>query len=172
MASKKAEAILEKAKKEADKIKRDYLLEAKEEAHRLKMETDKEVKERKNEIKESEERLLTREGNIDRRDQVLQNRELLLDEKENNLINKQKEIQNEQVKVDEIKQQQIEELEKIAGLSKTEAKDVILKKVEEMMNLEIAAYIKDRESEAKLEVDKKAKNMLVSSMQKLSLIHI
>ena len=60
MASKKSEAILEKAKKEADKIKRDYLLEAKEEAHRLKMETDKEVKERKNEIKESEERLLTR----------------------------------------------------------------------------------------------------------------
>ena len=166
MASKKAEAILEKAKKEADKIKRDYLLEAKEEAHRLKMETDKEVKERKNEIKESEERLLTREGNIDRRDQVLQNREQMLEDKENNIINKQKELQREQVEVEEIKKQQVDLLESIAGYSKEQARELVLKKVEEMMNLEIAAYIKDREAEAKLEVDKKAKNMLVSSMQK------
>ena len=166
MASKKAEAILEKAKKEADKIKRDYLLEAKEEAHRLKMETDKEVKERKNEIKESEERLLTREGNIDRRDQVLQNREQMLEDKENNIINKQKELQREQVEVEEIKKQQVDLLESIAGYSKEQARELVLKRVEEMMNLEIAAYIKDRESEAKLEVDKKAKNMLVSSMQK------
>ena len=167
-AESKAEKMIENAKKEAEKAKRDSIVEAKDEAYRIKLETDNYVKDKKSEIKEIEERLLIRETNIDRRDQTMQNRELLLDEKENNLINKQKEIQNEQVKVDEIKQQQIEELEKIAGLSKTEAKDVILKKVEEMMNLEIISYIKERESEAKLEVDKKAKAMLVSCMQKYS----
>ncbi len=165
-ASKKAEAILEKAQKEADKIKRDYLLDAKEEAHKIKVETEQEIKDKKLEIKESEDRLIQRESNIDKRDQTLQNREAMLEERENNLVNKQREIQKEQDKVEDIKKEQIELLEKIAGYSKNEAQDLVMKKVEEMMNLEIAAYIKDRETEAKLEVDKKAKDLLVSSMQK------
>lgn len=165
-ASKKIETMIEKAKKEAEKLKRDYLLEAKEETHKLKIDTDKEIKERKQEIKESEERLLSRENSIDRRDQTLQNREQMLEEKENNLINKQKEIQNEQVKVEELRKEQIELLERIAGFSKNQARDMVMKKVEEMMSLEIAAYIKDAEADAKLEVDKKAKALLISSMQK------
>lgn len=166
LASKKAEKIIEKAKKEADKIKKDFLLEAKEEGHKLKIEVDKEIKEKKAEINELEEKLLQREGNIERRDQTLQNREQMLEEKENNIINKQKELQKEQVEVEEIKQEQIKLLESIAGYSKNQAREMVLKKVEEMMDLEIAAYIKDREAEAKLEVDKKAKAMLTSSMQK------
>ena len=166
LVAKKVEKMLEKAKKDADKIKRDYILEAKEESHKLKIETDKEIKEKKAEIRESEERLLTRENNMDRRDQTLQNREQMLEEKENNIINKQKELQKEQVEVEEIKKEQIDLLDKIAGYSKNQAREMVLKKVEEMMNLEIAAYIKDREAQAKLEVDKKAKSLLVSSMQK------
>ena len=166
LVAKKVEKMLEKAKKDADRIKRDYILEAKEESHKLKVETDKEIKEKKAEIRESEERLLTRENNMDRRDQTLQNREQMLEEKENNIINKQKELQKEQVEVEEIKKQQIDLLDKIAGYSKNQAREMVLKKVEEMMNLEIAAYIKDREAQAKLEVDKKAKSLLVSSMQK------
>lgn len=90
----------------------------------------------------------------------------MLEEKENNIINKQREIQKEQEKVDEIKKEQIALLEKIAGYSKNQARDLVLQKVEEMMDLEISSYIKDREAEAKLEVDKKAKSMLISSMQK------
>lgn len=165
-ASKKAEKIVEKSKKEAEKIKRDFLLEAKEEAYKQKKEIEEQIKEKKEEMKEGEERLLIREANIDRRDQTLQNREEMLEEKENNLINKQKEVQDEKVKVDEIKKEQIALLEKIAGFSKKEAKELVMKKVEEMMNLEIASYMKDKEEEAKLEVDKKAKEMLISSMQK------
>lgn len=165
-ATKKAEKIIEKSKKDAEKIKRDFLLEAKEEAYKQKKEIDEQIKEKKEEMREAEERLLVRETNIDRRDQTLQNREEMLEEKENNLINKQKEVQDEKVKVDEIKKEQIDMLEKIAGFSKKEAKNLVMKKVEEMMNLEIASYIKDREEEAKLEVDKKAKSMLISSMQK------
>ena len=165
-ANNKAEKIIEKAKKEADKIKRDTILETKEEVHKLKIESDKEIKEKKNEIRESEERLLLRETNIDRRDQTMQNREQMLEERENNLISKQKEIQNEQVKVEEIKNKQIDLLEQISGYSKTEAKDLVLKKVEEMMSLEIASYIKEKESEAKLEADRNAKTMLITCMQK------
>ena len=165
-ASKKAEAILEKAQKDAEKIKRDNILEAKEESHKLKIETEKEIKARKVEIRELEERLNTRESNIDKRDQTLTNREQMIEDRENNLINKQREIQKEQDKVEEIKKQQVDLLEKIAGYSKNEARNFVMKKVEDMMNLEIAAYIKDRETEAKMEVDKKAKGMLVSAMQK------
>lgn len=164
--SKKIEIMLTQAKKDAEKIKRDYLLEAKEENQKLKIEVEKEIKEKKSEIKESEERLLTREASIDRRDESLQKREQTLEEKENNLLEKQKEIQKEQVEVENIKKQQVEMLESIAGYSKNEARELVLKKVEDLMSLEIAALIKDREAEAKLEVDKKAKAMLISSMQK------
>lgn len=163
---KKAENFVEKARREAEKAKRDSILEAKEEAHRLKKELDIEIKEKKEEIKQSEDRLLAREESMDRRDQTLQNREIMLEEKENNLISKQKDLQNKQVELEEIKQKELEQLESIASLSKKEARELVLKKVEEMMNLEIAAYIKEREAEAKLEVDKKSKTMLVSAMQK------
>ena len=166
MAASKAEKIIENAKKEADKAKRESIFEAKEEIHKLKIESDNEIKEKKNELRESEERIITRENNMDRRDQTLQNREQMLEEKENILIDKQKDIQNEQVKIEEIKKEQIDLLEKISGFSKKEAKDLVLKKIEDMMNLEITSYIKDRESEAKLEADRKAKEMLVSCMQR------
>ena len=165
-ATKKADKLLEDAEIQADKLKRDSILEAKEENHRLKADLDKEIKEKKAEIKESEDRLLAREESIDRRDQTLQNREQILDGKEQDLIDKQKDIQKEQVELENTKNEQIKLLEKIAGYSKEEAKDEIMKKVENMMNLEIASYIKDREAEAKLEVDKNAKNMLVTSMQR------
>ena len=166
IAASKAEKIIENARKEADKAKRESIFEAKEEIHKLKIEADNEIKEKKNELRESEERIITRENNMDRRDQTLQNREQMLEEKENILIDKQKDIQNEQVKIEEIKKEQIDLLEKISGFSKKEAKDLVLKKVEDMMDLEITSYIKDRESEAKLEADRKAKEMLVSCMQR------
>lgn len=165
-ASERVEEMLESARKEAEKLKRDTLLETKEEIHKLKIETEKDLKEKKREIKENEDRLLQRENNIDRRDQTLQNREQLLEDKESNLLKKQKDIQDEQVKLEEIKQEQIALLERIAGFSKQQARDMVMKKVEDMMSLEVAAYIKDSEAEAKLEADKKAKSLLVSSMQK------
>ena len=165
-ASKKIETLLEQAKKDAEKIKRDYILDAKEEAHKLKIDTDKEVKEKKAEVKESEERLLLRENSMDRRDQTLQNREKMLEEKEETLMNKQKQIQDEMSKVEDVKKEQIELLNQIAGFSKNQARDMVLKKVEEMMSLEIAAIIKDKETEAKLEADKKSKAIILSAMQR------
>lgn len=165
-AGSKAEKIIENAKTESEKIKRDSILESKEEAYKIKLEAEKILKESKEEAKATEERLLARENNIDRRDVMLQNREQTLEDKENNLLNKQKEIQDEQVKVEELKKQQLDLLESISGYSKENAKNAILKRVEEMMNFEINAYIKDREAAAKLEADKTAKSMIVSCMQR------
>ena len=164
--TRKATMIIEDAKKEADKLKRDSILEAKEEMHKLKTDTEKEIKEKKKEINDSEARLLSREESMDRRDQILQNREQMLETKEDNLLKEQKDIQDKQVELEETKNEQIKLLEKIAGYSKKEARKLIMKKVEDMMNLEIAAYIKDREMTAKLEADKKAKQLLVSSMER------
>lgn len=158
--------IIEKAKKEAEKAKRDALLEAKEDAYKLKLETDKEIKEKKQELKENEERLMQRESSIDRRDGLLQNREQMLDEKENGIIQKQKDIQKLEEKAESIIKEQIEKLEKISGYTKNQAKTEIKKQVEASMNAELAIYIKESEAEAKLEVDKKAKNLLVEAMQK------
>ena len=165
-AENKAEKIIENAKAESEKIKRNSILESKEEAYKIKLEAEKTLKESKEEAKAIEDRLLARENNIDRRDVMLQNREQSLEEKENNLLIKQKEIQEEQVKVEDIKRQQLDLLEDISNYSKEKAKSVILKRVEEMMDLEINSYIKDREAEAKLEADKKAKSMIVSCMQR------
>jgi len=163
-----ANNVIEKAKKEAEKQKRDSILETKEEIHKLKLELEKETKEKKQEVKDMEDRLLQRENNMDKREEFFQKREEGLDEKEKRLLEKTEQIQNEQVKVEEIKQEQIKALENISKISKDEAKKLILKKVEEQMNLEIAAYVKDRENEVKLEIDKKAKDLLVSSMQKFA----
>lgn len=164
--SKKTERMLAQTKKEIDKMKRDAALEQKEEAHKIKMDLDKEIREKKEELKESENRLLQREANIDKRDEMFQKRELALDERENKLSEKQEEIQLEKSKVEDIKKEQIELLEKISGFSKDKAKELVMAKVKESMNKEIMEYINERENEAKLEADKTAREYIVSSMQK------
>ena len=159
-------SIIDKAKKDADKIKRDSIFETKEEVHRLKLEADKDIKEKKNEVKEMEERLLQRESSIDRRSESLQDREKNLDDREKNLLKKQDEIQESKDKLEEIKRQQLEELERISGYSREQAKKEVMKTVEDKMAVEIATYIKEKETEAKLDVDSKAKSLLINSMEK------
>ena len=165
-ATHKADKILEQARLDAEKIKKEYIMEAKEAANELKLKNDEDIKEKKLEIKETENRLITREENIDRRDANLQKRESLLDEKEKNLLDKQKDIQEQEANVEKIKEDQLKLLEEISGYTKAKAKELVMKNVEDSMSLEIATYIKEKEAEAKLEVDKKSKSMLVECMQK------
>ena len=162
----KANKLIEDAKKEADKHKRDSLMELKEESYRLKQEIDKEIKEKKAEMKETESRLLQRESSLDKREEMLQKRDTVLDEKENNLLVKQKEIQEKELKMDELLKQELEELERIAKFSKEKAHDLIMKRVEEDMAREIVDYIKEQERNAKLEAHEKAKQIIVSSMER------
>lgn len=162
----KASKLIEEAKKEADKHRRDTLMEIKEESYRLKQEAEKEVREKKQEIKENESRLLQRESSLDKREEMLQKRDASLDDKEENLLAKQKEMQEKELKMDELMKQQLEELEKIAKFSKEKAHDLIMKRVEEDMSKEIVDYIKEEERKAKLEAHEKAKQIIVSSMER------
>ena len=162
----KYDNMIEKAKKEAEKYKRDSILEVKEEQYNLKQQFENDLKEKKEEARNLEERLQQRENSIDRRDQILQDRENLLSEKEISLEKRQKDIQIMEEKTNEVLKEELERLEQISGFTKEEAKKLVMKRVEDSMTREIAAYIKDKEAEAKLNVDKKAKNLLTLSMQK------
>ena len=141
-------------------------MEQKEEARKLKLELDKEIREKKDEIKESENRLLQREANIDKRDEMYQKREKALDEREEKLSERLAEIQDEKSKVEDIKKEELEKLEKISKYTKEKAREQVMAMVKEQMNKEIAEYIRERENEAKLEMDNKAREMIVSSMQR------
>ena len=166
VASKRAEVMINSAKKEIEKIKRDAAIEQKEEAHRAKMDLDKEIREKKEEMKESENRLLQREANIDKREEMFQKREVSLEERENKLSEKAEEIQNEKSKVEEIRKEELEKLEKISGYSKAKAKEEVMNMVKENMTKEISEYIREAENEAKLQADSKARELIVTSMQK------
>lgn len=167
-AQSKIKLLNEDAIKEAEKTKRDMIFSAKEESHKLKMDLDKEIKEKKAEIKDAEERLIQREKNMDKRDENYQKREQLLDSREDKLQEKVKKIQDDQAEMEKLKGEQIELLSKISNLKKEDARELIMKKVEEDMNGQIASYIKEREDEARLNADKNAKGILVDSMQRYS----
>ena len=166
LAEHKAEALLNQAKKDIEIAKRDAAIAQKEESHRAKIELDKEIKEKKAEIKEAEDKLIQREANFNKRDEIYQKRESALDEREEKLSMRQTQIQEEKSKVDDIKREQLELLEKISGFSKEKAREQVMKQVRENMNKEIAEYIHERETEAKLQADKEARELIVSSMQR------
>lgn len=167
-AQKEADKLIRDAKKEAEKAKRDGILELKEESYKLKNQTDAEIKEKKKELNELNQRIDNREKSLDKRDELLAEREKNLEKKDKDLLAKQKEIQEKDAKMESIIKEQIALLEQISGFSKEKARDLVLKKVEEEMSKEISIYLKDREDEAKLVADKKAKEILVSSMQRYS----
>ncbi len=165
-AQKEADKLIQNAKREAEKAKRDGILELKEESYKLKNQTDAEIKEKKKELNELSDRIDNREKSLDKRDELLTEREKNLDQKDKDLLAKQKEIQEKDAKMESIIKEQIALLEKISGFSKEKAREMVLKKVEEEMSKEISVYLKEREDEAKLEADRKAKDLIVSSMQR------
>ncbi len=167
-ATKKAEKLLQDAKKEADKHKRDVLLEIKEESFKLKSEAEKEIKQKKEEIKDSESRLMQRENNLDKRDEMLQKRDAMLDERDNNLLTKQKELQEKEAKMEDMLKEEIKKLESISKITREKAKDLIMKRVENEMAIEMTNFIKEKEREARLIANDKAKDLIVSSMQRYS----
>ena len=164
--TKKINKMLDEANKNADRIKKDAVMEAKEKSYQLKLETDKLIKEKKNELNDSENKLLQREASLDKRDELCQKREATLDDREEKIIQRQKNIQEEQDKVEEIKKKQLSLLEEISSYSKEKAHDLIMSNVKEAMKREVSLYISEQENEAKMNADKKARELIVTSMQK------
>jgi ribonuclease Y len=167
-AKNEANKLIENARKEAERIKRDNVLELKEESYKLKQQTEQEIKEKKKELNELNDRIDNRERSLDKRDELINERERSLDQKDKNLLAKQKELQEKDAKMESLLKEQIELLEKISGFSKEKARTLVMEKVENEMSKEIAEYLKQREDETKLEADRKAKEYLVDCMQRYS----
>ncbi|MGJ7913184.1 ribonuclease Y [Neobacillus sp. LXY-1] len=167
-----AEQILEDAKRDADSLKKEALLEAKDEIHKLRTEAEREVRERRNELQKQENRLLQREENLDRKDETLNKREILLEKKEDSLNQRQQHIEEMESKVDELVRTQQTELERISSLTREEAKAIILDRVEQELSYESAMMIKESENRAKEEADKKAKEILSLAIQRCAADHV
>ncbi|WP_423230079.1 ribonuclease Y [Eubacterium ruminantium] len=155
----KAKDIIDDALKTAEDKKREIVIAAKEEALRTKNEIDKEVKDRRNEIQRMEKRVLAREENLDKKSDAIEKRESQISVKENEIAKKKAEI-------DELSSKRLQELERISGLTSEQAKEYLLKTVEDEVKHETAVMIKELESRAKEEADKKAKDYVVSAIQK------
>ncbi|MCM3587224.1 ribonuclease Y [Mesobacillus maritimus] len=167
-----AEQILEDAKRDAEALKKEALLEAKDDIHKLRTEAEREVRERRNELQKQENRLLQKEENLDRKDESLNKREILLEKKDDSLNQRQQHIEQMQSKVDEMVRMQQAELERISSLTRDEAKSIILERTEQELAHDIAVMIKESESRAKEESDKKAKELLSLALQRCAADHV
>ncbi len=161
----KAREIIDEALKSAEAKKREILLEAKEEALKTKNDMDKEVKERRNEVQRMEKRVLSREENLDRKNEAVEKKEAALAKREAELTA----LKNE---VSDLEAKRTQELERISGLTSEQAKEYLLKTVEDDVKHETAVMIKELETRAKEEADKKAKDYVVTAIQKCAADHV
>ena len=161
----KAREIIDEAIKSAEAKKKEALVEAKEENLKAKNELDKEIKERRAEVQRYEKRVLNKEEAIERKSESLE-------KKENGLKNKEEKLAEAQTKVDELSEKRVQELERISGLTSEQAKEYLLKTVEEEVKIETAKLVKELESQAKEEADKKAKEIVVNAIQKCATDHV
>ncbi len=164
-ADEKAREIIDTALKTAEAKKREGLLEIKEESIRAKNEIDKEIKERRAEVQRSERRIQQKEENIDKKTDAME-------KKEATLAAKEEELGKLKVEVSKLNEQRVQELERISGLTSEQAKDYLLKTVEDEVKHETAMMIKEMESRAKEEADKKAKEYVVTAIQKCAADHV
>ena len=164
-ADERAREIIDEALKTAETKKREALLEAKEESLKAKNEFERETKERRAELQRYEKRVLTKEETLDRKTEALEKKESRLTVKENEL-DKIRQV------VEEFHEKQLQELEKISGLTSEQAKEYLIKTVEEEVKHETALLIKDLESKAKEEADKKAKDYVVTAIQRCAADHV
>ncbi|CAM4017742.1 ribonuclease [Bacillus manliponensis] len=171
-AANEAKRILEDANREAEALKKEALLEAKDEIHTLRTGAELEVRERRSELQKQENRLMQKEENLDRKDESLDKREQMLEKKENSLVSRQQQIEELESKVGELVQKQQDELERISSLTRDQARAIILEKVESEISHEIALMVKETEVRAKEEADKKAKDILSLAIQRCAADHV
>ena len=167
-----AEQIIDDAKRDAESLKKESLLEAKDDIHKLRNEAEREIRDRRSELQKQENRLLQKEENLDRKDDTLNKREALLEKRDDSLNKKQQHIEEMESKVDEIVRAQKTELERISGLTREEARNIILERVEHEVKHDVAVMIKESESRAKEESDKKAKEILSLAIQRCAADHV
>ena len=161
----KAREIVDEALKTAESKKRESLLEVKEESIKAKNELDKEIKERRAEAQRYERRVQQKEENIDKKAEAIE-------KKEASLASKEAELNKAKQEVSKLNEQRLQELERISGLTSEQAKEYLLRIVEDEVKHETAVMIKEMENRAKEEADKKAKDLVVTAIQKCAADHV
>ncbi|MFG6384673.1 MAG: ribonuclease Y [Lachnospiraceae bacterium] len=164
-AEEKAREIINEAVKTAETKKRESLLEIKEESIKTKNDLDKEIKERRNEIQRNERRIIQKEENLDKKLEAIE-------KKESSFAAKEEEINRQRAEVSRLHEERIQELERISGLTSEQAKDYLLKMIEDDVKLDTAKLIKEMEIKAKEEAGKKAKEYVVTAIQKCAADHV
>ena len=161
----KAREIIDDAVKTAETTKKEALLEVKEESIRTKNDLEKETKERRSELQRYEKRVLAKEEAVDKRSEAIEQREAKFTAKEEHL-------RQREAKVEELSQKRVQELERISGLTSEQAKEYLLKTVEEDVKHETAKMVRELESQAKENADKKAKEYVVNAIQRCAADHV
>ncbi|MFD1394882.1 ribonuclease Y [Kroppenstedtia eburnea] len=164
-AEKEAEQIIDKARSDAEALKRENILEAKDEVHRLRTEAEREIREQRNDLARLERRLMQKEETLDRKQESQEKREETLSEREDA-------IRDREEKIDRLYRDQVAELERLSGLSTDEAKQLILSKVENEMKHETTQMIKEMEQQAQEEADKRARSILSLAIQRCAADHV
>jgi ribonuclease Y len=164
-AEEKAREIIDEALKTAETKKREALLEAKEESLKTKNELERETKERRAELQRYEKRVLSKEETVDKKTEALEKRESKLSVKES-------ELEKNKQEAEKFQERQLQELEKISGLTSEQAKEYLLRAVEEEVKHDTAIMVKEMESKAKEEADKKAKDYVVTAIQRCAADHV
>ncbi|WP_416176368.1 ribonuclease Y [Clostridium sp.] len=157
--------LKDEAKKEAESIKKEAVLEAKDEVHRLRNDFERESRDRRNEAQRFERRLIQREELLDKKNDALE-------KKEDSLDKKQQKIEALRLSVEELYEKQNQELQRLSGLSKEEAKEILLEKVKKEIKHETAIMIKDVETKAKEEADKKSREIITYAIQRCAADHV
>ena len=161
----KARSIIDEALKTAETKKREALLEVKEESLRTKNELEKETKERRNELQKYEKRVLSKEESVDKKAEAVEKREA-------ECTVRLAELQKKEKRAEELEQKGVQELERVSGLTSDEAKEELLKSVEDDVKVDVARLYKELESRAKEEAGKKAKEYVVNAIQKCAVDHV
>ena len=163
-AEEESKKIVSMAKKEAENLKKAKIIEAKEEIVNSRNELDQEIKERRGEIQRQEIRLIQKEENLERRAENYER-------KEENLNKREKELEEEKQKIEELHSQELKELQRIASLSKEDAKNILLREVEKDITAEKAAIIREANQKAKDDAKKNARELLTYAVQKCAADH-
>jgi ribonuclease Y len=164
-AEEQARAIIDEAVKTAETKKREALLEAKEESLKSKNEMEKEIRERRSEVQKSEHRVQQKEENLDRK---LEN----VEKKEAHLASREEQLHREKQRLADLSQQRVQELERISGLTSEQAKEYLLQTVEEDVKTDAAKLVKETLAQAKDDANKKAKDIVVSAIQRCAADHV
>ena len=164
-AEEKARGIIDEAVKAAEEKKRESMLEIKEESIKAKNDLDKEIKERRNEISRNERRIVQKEENVDKKLEAIEKREA-------GFAVKEEELKKQKIEISKLKEQRLQELERISGLTSEQAKEYLLKTIEEDVKLDTAKMIKEMENKAKEEANRKAKEYVVTAIQKCAADHV